>query len=525
MSQERLSMRKVKEVFRLKFASGLSERQIAASCQIARSTVADYLFRGKVHGLAWEGIRELSDSEIEAKLFSKAAAPQGEQEKPWPDFKRVHEELRANAHVTLMLLWQEYREAHPHGFGQSWFYERYEAWRGKLDLVMRQDHKAGEKFFVDYCDGVYLFHPETHERFLTQLFVGVWGASNYTYAEATLTQEIPNWLASQSRAFTYFGCVPHVIVCDNLKSGVTKACRYEPELNPAYQDFALHYSLTVIPARPYEPRDKAKVEAGVLVAQRWILARLRHFCFFSLTALNAKIAELLEDLNTRPLRKMKVARRELFLTVDKPHALPLPENPFEYAAWKKARVNIDYHVEVDRHYYSVPYRFVHEAVDVRLTLSTVEVFLKGTRIASHPRSSQEHQATTLSEHRPLSHQKHAEWTPSRMIAWAGKTGVCLALLVETMLSLRPHPEQGYRAVLGLLRLERRYGKDRLEKAAERAIRYKSFSYTTVKNILKQGLDQAILEPAFSTPAALPLHENIRGSQYYETIEGGNEYVK
>lgn len=523
MSQERLAMRKVKEIFRLKFVAGLSERQIAASCHMARSTVADYLFRAKAQGLGWETAQSLSDEDLESRLFPKATASTPGEEKSWPDFKKVDEELRANKHVTLMLLWQEYKEEHPDGYGQSWFYERYGAWKKKLDLVMRQNHKGGEKLFLDYCDGVSIVDPETREPVQTQLFVGVWGASNYTYAEATLSQDLPNWLGSQVHAFEYCGCVPHATVPDNLKSGVNKACRYEPELNPTYQDFALHYGITVLPARPYKPRDKAKVEAGVLVAQRWILAPLRHLCFFSLSALNAKIAELLEALNTRPLRKMKVSRRELFLSVDKPNALPLPENPFVVVRWKKARVNIDYHVEVDHHRYSVPYRFVHETVDVCMTLATVEVFLKGIRIASHPRSSQKHQYTTHPEHMPTAHRKHAEWTPSRMVEWAKETGPKTGELVEGLLASRKHPEQGYRSALGIFRLERRYGKERLEKAALRAVRYRSFSYRSVKNILERNLEEAESEPF--QQAALPLHENIRGSQYYESHEGGNERVE
>jgi len=468
-------MRKTREIFRLKFTCGLSNRKIAASSGVSRITVADYLFRAKVHGLDWPAIESLSEGDLEAKLFAKKAQPSDTKERGWPDFKRVHQELRHNKHVTLYLLWQEYKQEHPDGYSSVWFYEHYKAWRSKLDLVMRQDHKAGEKVFVDYCDGLYLVNPETGDPVMTQLFVAVWGASNYTYAEASLTQELPNWIMSHVRAFEFFDCVPTIEVPDNLKSGVNKACRYEPDLNPTYQALADHYGFAVIPARPYHPRDKAKAEVGVQVAQRWILAALRHRRFSSVADMNAAIWELLEKLNTRPLKKLKKSRQELFLELDKPQALPLPAHRYEYATWKKARVNLDYHIEVDAHYYSVPCRLVHESVDVRTTATTVEVLFQGNRVASHARSGAKYKHTTLSEHMPVAHQKYASITPSRMMAWAKKIGPDTALLVSAILANRKHPEQGYRSALGLIRLERHYGADRLENASKRALQYKSYS--------------------------------------------------
>lgn len=445
MSQERVSMRKTKEIFRLKFACGLSNRQIARSCGVARITVADYLFRAKVQGLDWSAIELLPEGELESNLFSKKAQVRDSQKSDWPDFEQVHQELRRNKHVTLFLLWQEYKQNHPDGYSHTWFYARYQEWKKKLDLVMRQDHKAGEKLFVDYCDGLSLGAPETGALVQTQLFVAVWGASNYTYAEASLTQELPNWIMSQVRAFEFFDCVPHIEVPDNLKSAVTKACRYEPDLNPTYQALADHYGFAVIPARPSRPRDKAKAEVGVQIVQRWILAALRHRRFLSLTNMNAAIWELLDTLNTRPLTKLKRSRRELFLDLDQPKALPLPQQRYEYATWKKAKVNIDYHIEVDAHYYSVPSCLVHQTMDIRLTATTVEVLFQGNRVASHPRSGAKYKHTTLAEHMPLAHQKYAEITPSQIIAWAKKIGSDTAELVCAILANRKHPEQGYRS--------------------------------------------------------------------------------
>jgi len=511
-------MRKVKEIFRLKWENGLTNRQIGKACSLSRQTVADYLARG--HGMTWAEISNLTEEALQAKLFA-APVIADVSGKPIPDVQWIHQELR-NKHVTLTLLWQEYKETHPDGYQLTQFSDYYRRWKKKLNPVMRQDHKGGEKLFTDYCDGLKIIDPDTGQELSTELFVTVWGASNYTYAEASLSQDLFAWTKSHVHAFEYFECVPQIEVPDNLKSGVSKACRYEPELNPTYHDLAMHYGFAVIPARPYEPRDKAKVEAGVLVAQRWILAKLRHRKFVGLAALNEAIWELLEDLNSRPLRKINRSRRDLFLTWDKPNAKPLPEKPFEYATWKKARVNIDYHLEIENHWYSVPYHLLHEMMDVRITGSVVEIFFKGERVASHARSFQKYQHTTLKEHMPLSHQKHAEWTPERMVSWAAKTGPKMAEFVETLMALRSHPEQGYRAVMGIFRLENDYGSERLEKAAARAIAFKSFSFSTIKNILKRGLEK-VAHPAAPMPP--PFHENIRGSQYYETLQGGTEHVE
>ena len=313
---------------------------------------------------------------------------------------------------------------------------------------MRQDHKGGEKLFVDYGEGLKFFDPPSGEPISTELFVAVWGASTYTYAEATLTQQLPDWIGSHIRAFDYFGCVPKIVVPDCLKGAVSRACRYEPEINPTYADMASHYGICVIPARPARPKDKAKVENGVLIAKRWILAVLRHRTFYALADLNTADPELLERLNNRALRKLKQSRRELFSLFDQPNALPLPDKSYEYAEWKIPTVNIDYHIEVDEHYYSVPYELKGKKLEVRLTAHTVEAFLKGQRVASHVRSFVPHHHTTLKEHMPPAHQHYSEWTPSRFIRWAEKIGPHTARLVQKIIESRAHPEQAYRSCLG-----------------------------------------------------------------------------
>jgi transposase len=506
-------MRKIKEVLRLKH-EGLGQRAIARGCGVAQGTVVEYLARAHAAGLVWPLPAELSDGELENRLFpSCIPAPTA---KPPPDCAAIYVELRRHRKVNLTLtqLWVEYKENYPEGYQYTQFCEYYRRWRGKLDYCMRQEHRAGEKVFVDYTEGPCLVDPQTGELIVTNMFVAVWGASNYTFAEASLTQSLPHWTLSHVRAFEYFGCLPQVLVPDNLKSGVLKACFYEPDLNRSYAELAAHYGCAILPARPAKPRDKAKVEAGVLVVQRWILAVLRHRIFFNIADLNAAIAELLERLNTRALRKAKKSRREMFEALDRPNAKALPERHYEYAEWKKARVNLDYHIELERHHYSVPFRLLREEVEARLTAATVEVFYRHERVACHARSYVVCGQTTLKEHMPPAHQKHLEWTPSRMVEWAAKTGPGTALVIEKIMSSRAHPEQGYRACLGILRhLVTHYSAARVEAAAGRALEFNTCNFKSMRSILERGLDRQA-QPEQAEQTALPFHENVRGGRYY-----------
>ncbi|MBM4448871.1 MAG: IS21 family transposase [Chloroflexi bacterium] len=509
-------MRKIKEVLRLKYDCGISEREISRSCSISRSTVADYIRRATAAGLTWSEALALTQTQLEERLFHSEHIPSSVQRPP-PDCEYIYNQLRTyrKFNLTLSQLWLEYKEKHPDGYQYTQFCEHYWRWRKKLDYCMRQEHRGGEKLFIDYSDGLSIVDVLTGELVLTQLFLAVWGASNYTYAEATLSQTLADWIGSHGRAFAYFGCASRVLVPDNLKSGVSKACKYEPDLNPTYADMAEHYGCAVLPARPRKPKDKAPVENGVLIAKRWILAVLRHRTFYSLAELNAAIRECLERLNTRPLRQAKKSRRELFEAVDRPNALPLPPRPYEYSEWYKARVQLNYHIEVDRHYYSVPYQLLHERVDIRLTATMVEVLHKGERVAAHARSHVKGGYTTLPEHMPPSHRYYAEWNPARFIQWAGKTGEATARLVETILTTRPYPEQGFRACLGIINLTRDYEPARVEAAAIRALKFKTCSYRSMKAILSAGLDR---QPDGSNQPGLPgllPHQNIRGQEYYQ----------
>jgi transposase len=513
MARKRLSMRKIREVLRLRYDLKLSSRQIAISCKTARSTVSDYLSRARNAGLCFPLPPELDDTALERLLYVSAAQQAVPGKNQMPPMEYLHSELRRKG-VTLQLLWYEYKQNNPEGYQYSRFCELYRRWAGKLDLSLRQEHRAGEKLFVDYAgDTIPVVNPQTGEIAEAQLFVAVLGASNYTFVEASHSQELPFWIDSHIHAFEYFDGVPEILVPDNLKSGVHKACRYEPDINPTYLDMAQHYVTSIIPARAAKPKDKAKAEAGVGLAKRWILAALRNRTFFSLGELNQAIREKLTLLNNRKFQKLDSSRAELFKTIEKPALKPLPPHPYEFARWKKSMVNIDYHIEVDRHYYSVPYQLVRKQVEVRFTATIVEILFKNRRVASHKRSYRRGGFTTLNEHRPKSHQKHLEWTPSRIIEWAGQNGPHTRELVARIIESKPHPEQGYRSSLGVIRLAKKYSPERLEAACQRALNIKAYSYKSVNSILQNGLDQKALP--FDEPQPVQIsHPNIRGSGYY-----------
>jgi transposase len=505
-------MRKIKEVLRLKFDNQLSKRQIAQSCSIAHSTVSEYLRRFRQASLNWPLPEEIDDNQLEQLLFPR---PQigSPHRRPQPDWSYIHQQLRRKG-VTLMLLWQEYKEVHPNGYQPSQFCHLYRQWVKQLDPVMRQEHRAGEKMFVDYAGmTVAVFDMQSAKMRDAQIFVAVLGASNYTYAEATWTQTLPDWIASHTRAFNYFGGVAQVVVPDNLKAGVSKACFYEPNINPTYLDMANHYGTVVIPTRVRRPKDKAKVEVGVQIVERWILARLRDRQFFSLPQLNRAIADLLPELNGKPFQKMPGSRQSMFESIDRPALKPLPAQTYQYAQWKKATVNVDYHIEVARHYYSVPHTLIKKRIDVRITDTTVECFYKGKRVASHIRSHHKARHSTVKEHMPKSHQKWAQWTPDRFMRWAAKIGPHTARMIERILNSRPHPQQGFRSCLGILRLAKSFGDARLEAACRRALSIGGTSYRSVESILKHNLDQKPLADQPDNDTSVE-HGNIRGAQYY-----------
>jgi transposase len=510
MAKKRLSMRKIKEVLRLKHTGGLSNRAIARACSVGRETVREYLCRAGEAGIGWPLPAGLSDEELELRLFSTVLKPL--KKKPGPDWTAVHKELSKKG-VTRKLLWNEYKEENPDHLGYSQYCERYRRWSQKLHPMMRVPHKGGEKLYVDFAGLTMRYiDPSSGEVKEASVFVATWGASSYTYAEAFPSQALTSWINGHVRAFKYFGGVPEALVPDNTKTGVTSPCKYEPDLNPTYQELARHYSTAVLPARVGHAKDKAKVEKGVQTVEYWLIAPLRKRQFFSIAEINEALWERLEKLNSRPMPHFEQSRREMFEELDKPVLRPLPETAFETAEWKRAKVGIDYHVEFYKHYYSVPYTLIKKSVDVRATEEVVEVFYKNQRVASHKRDNAPGRHSTHSEHMPEAHRQYAEWNPERFFKWAKKIGDQSVELVNRIFSSRRHPEQGYRSCLGLMRLESRYGKERMEAAAKRALFFGYYSYKGVKNILEAGLDRVEIEE----PAGIigKTHLNIRGTDYY-----------
>jgi transposase len=453
----------------------------------------------------------LKDEALEARLYPPPTAA-AKDRRPQPDWAAVYRELRRPG-VTLQLLWEEHRAANPDGYGYSRYCELFRAWEARLSPTMRQSHVAGERLFVDYAGTTLeVIDGATGEVKTAQLFVAALGASSLTYAEATWTQGLSDWIGSHTRAFAFIGGVPAMVVSDNLRSGVTKACFYEPAVNRTYAEMAAHYNTAIVPARPYRARDKAKVEVAVQIATRFIIAKLRNRQFFLLTALNAAIAELVAQINNRMSRHLGASRRALFEDVERSALKRLPAEPYVFAEWKECRVGLDYHVEIDKHYYSAPHQLLREKVWARITARTVEVFHRGQRVAAHVRSSANRKHTTVREHMPSSHRRYADWTPERLKRQAGEIGRNAAALVEIILRERAHPEQGFRACLGILRLAKTFGRERLEAACERALEIGARSYSSVNSILNNNLDRR--RPA--TPADGPaiVHDNIRGPTYF-----------
>jgi transposase len=512
MANRSISMRMAREILRLYFGLHLKKRQIGRACGVAPSTVVDYIQRAEEAGISWPLPTDLDDTALQAKLNERKESPKPAR-RPLPDMEEIHVELRKKG-VTLQLLWMEYKERFPEGYQHSQFCEYYNRWAKTLEVSLRQEHRAGEKMFIDFAGkGIPVTDPSTGEITEAQIFVAVLGASNYTYAEALPSQSLPFWIRAHIHAFEYFHGVSEILVPDNTRVAVSKACRYEPDLNPVYLSLAQHYSTAIIPARPGKPKDKAKVEAGVLLVTRWIIAALRHHTFFSIEELNERIRELLERLNTRKFRKLNSSRRELFETLERPSLKPLPAERYRYIDFRQPTVNIDYHVDVDKHYYSVPYQLIGKKVEAFLSADTVDIFHSNRRIVTHQRSFQKGNYTPLTEHMPKSHQKHLEWTPSRIIHWAEQTGPATARLVETILSTKPHPEQGFRSCLGILRLGKKYSQERLEAASTRAVHLKAFSYKSIKSILETGFDRMPITEKKEVMPAL-CHDNIRGKEYF-----------
>lgn len=518
MPTERIAMRRVREILRLRLDAGLSSQEAAGRMGVARSTLREMQHRFDRSGLPWPLPLDMTDTDLEARLYGEMGSKRGHRRRPEPDWAELNRELKRK-HVTLQILWDEYIEANPDGYRYSRFCDLYRGWEARLPVTMRQTHLGGDKLFVDYAGDTVpvIIDRRTGETRAAHLFVAVMGGSSLSFAHASWTEKLPDWIDAHVRAFAYFGGAARLIVPDNPKVAVIKACFYDPQVNRTYGEMAAHYDTALLPARPRRPRDKAKVEAAVRIVERWLLGTLRHRRFYSLAEVNAAIAELLTRLNDqRVLRYVGRTRRQLFEEIDAPKLRPLPVEPYALAEWRLRKVGLDYHVDFDGHFYSVPYRHARASVEVRATLRTIEVFLKGERVAAHMRGSGDGKHTTLAEHMPSSHRRYADWTIDRILREARAIGPSVDLLCQMILEHRPHPEQGFRACLGIVRLVKPFGPVRLEAACLRALQVGARTYGSVRSILDNRLDgQPVHRPRDAQDASLTLtHPNIRGSRYY-----------
>jgi transposase len=508
-------MRKIKDLLRLKYDQKLSHRQIGASLGIAVSSVHEYLERAKAAHITWPQSEQIPEIELESSLFPPPHLP-SQEALPLPEWQRVHRELTRKG-VTLLLLWEEYRDCHPSGLGYSQFCRRYRTYKATLDPRMRLSHKAGEKLFVDYAGlTLPLTDPKTGEIREVQIFVATLGASSYTYAEATLTQSVPDWIGAHVRAFTFFGGVPELLVCDNLRSGITHACFYEPGVQRTYQEMAAHYGCCVLPTRVRKPRDKAKVESGVQSVEQRLLAPLRNHTFLSLCALNEALVAPLLALNTRPMQVTKQSRADLFAQLERGALRPLPSTPYQVGIWSLARVHLDYHIANDDRFYSVPYTLLKQEVEVREAGNVVEIFHKGVRVASHARVLHKYARSTHPEHMPPAHKEVSRWSTLHLLERASRCGPQTLLVAEAILSRPPHPELGYRSALGLLRLCEKYGATQMERVCQHALCVGATSYRGVKALLEQAVTTATAIPT-APPLPPVCHDNIRGSGYYDAL--------
>ena len=521
MARKRLPMRKTSEVLRLKHEVGLTNREIARSLGLTHPTVSKYLDHARQAGLTWPLPEDLDEARLDRLLFPEADDNEGSSRgaRPLPDLAQIHKELRRK-HVTLQLLWEEYRTEHSDGYSYTQFCEHYKRWKAPLEVTLRQRHIAGEKTFLDWAGKTLSWtDPERGQDHPAFLFVAALGASDYLFAQAFADQQLASWIEAHIYMAEFYDGVTRLWIPDNAKTGVVKPCYYEPQIHDTYQELADHYNTAILPTRTYRARDKAKVENAVLHSERRIMARLRDQSFFSLGAINAAIRQCLAELNARPFQKMAGSRLELYQELDQPVLRPLPSHRYQIGEWKEAKANIDYHVQVDWHNYSVPYQLTQQRIEVRLAARTVELFHQGRRVAAHPRSRAKGGFTTDPAHRPKAHEKHLDWTPGRLIHWAREIGPQCDQAVTHILESKPHPEQGYRSCLGILRLAKGYGHERIEAACRRALAVDAVTYRSIASILKTKLDQQPLpEQEGGVPSPVAHHDNIRGEAYYQTQE-------
>jgi len=514
MANRRIRMEKLKEIIRLGTEQSLSNRAIARVLKVSRPVVAQYLSDFRATGLTYTEIRGMCHHDLLEMFSRKGGLCKRRHEVLSGRFKDYLKELKRPG-VTLQLLWEEYRQEHPDGYSYSQFCYHFQVWRSGSSLTMHIEHKAGDKMFVDFTGKkLYVTEPKTGAKRDAEVFVAILGASQLTYAEALYTQQKADWIKANENALWYMGGIPRAIVPDCLRSGVTKGDKYAPDINPEYADFARHYSTIILPARPHAPRDKALVENAVKIVYSRVFAPLRNQIFYSLDDLNRAVREKVEVHNSSYFQRIKISRKQLFQEIEQSILKPLPVNKYELRYFQSVKVQFNYHVYLscDKHYYSVPCQYRGKRVKIIYTDSYVEIYLNNIRIDFYKRDRSQNKYTTITEHMPSNHRFYHDWSPEKMIEWAGKKGAFIQEMVKKLLEKGNYPEQTYKVCLGIINLPKKYGAGRVDCACKRALGFHYYSYKAVKNILEKGLDKIEEIPLFQQE--LPEHENIRGSEYY-----------
>lgn len=510
----RLPMKKIKDILKLRYITDISYRQISRAVGVPSSTVSDYCKRFEITTYSIDAFLQMDEDRMYEILFPEKKLSYQRKDRPLPDVAYIHQEI-AKKGVTFELLWQEYKEQHPDGYGCSQFKEHYYKYKKKLNPSMRQTYIPGDKMFVDYS-GLTLpvVDAESGSVSKAQIFVAVLGASGYTFVHATASQKQEDFILSHVLAYEFFGGVPKINVPDNLKSAVISHSKKGVVINESYAEMARHYQCAIEPARPKKPQDKGMVEQGVQAIQRWILAKLRNRTFFSVDEINQAIAPLLDQYNNKTIKRLEQSRSERFEKNDKPYLQPLPANRFVYRRFKVATVHMDYHIELDRCFYSVPFKYLKEKVELKYTNTVVEIYHKGALIATHPKLHKANERSTHKEHMPLNHQyQHEKMNPERLKKWASSIGKDAKAFVVHRLQASEYPANAYRGVIAILSLEKIYGKMTLNQALGYAHSINSTSTRSIRSILEKKL---YLQAANNTTVVKPSkHKNLRGSNYYQ----------
>ena len=506
-------MKKVKEILRLRYITNISYRQIGRALNVPKATVSDYCKRFEISKYAIDKLLEFDEDKIYQLLFPEKKKTIKNKDRPLPDVEYIHKEI-AKKGVTFELLWMEYKEQNPDGYGISQFKEYYYKFKNKINPTMRQTYIPGYQMFVDYSGlTVPYYDNKTGEIFKAQIFVAVLGHSGYVFVHATPSQKQEYFIKSHIFCFEFYEGAPKVIVPDNLKSAIISNNKKGIVVNESYADFCHHYNCAVKPARPKKPQDKGIVEQAVQGIQRWILAVFRKRTFFSVDEINQAIAPLMDKYNNKTIKFLGKSRYELFIQEEKKHLQPLPVNRYIYKETKVAVVDISYHVQLFKCFYSVPFKYLKERVEIKYSTTLVEIYHKSKLIATHPRLYKVNDRSTLKEHMPKNHQyQYEKINPGRLLNWAISIGENTRVFVKNRLESADYPANVYRSIIAILQKAKIYGNTELDLALGYA---SSINATTVKSIESILVKKLYIQPSNNIPInkVINSHENLRGNIY------------